>query len=76
MRRRLALTTSCRSPLRRRTDRLYPRSLGPRELEALRLVEQRPGITIAELADELGISMQRVWQIVGRLSWGVALVGD
>ena len=39
----------------------------PRELEALRIVEQRPGITIAELADKLGVSMQRVWQIVGRL---------
>lgn len=56
--------------MRRRTDRLYLRSLGPRELEALRIVEQRPGITIAELADELGVTMQRVWQIVGRLEAG------
>jgi predicted transcriptional regulator len=31
---------------------------------------QRPGITIAELADELGVTMQRVWQIVGRLEAG------
>jgi hypothetical protein len=42
---------------RRRTDRLYPRTFGPREQEALRLVEQRPGITVAELADELGVTM-------------------
>jgi DNA-binding MarR family transcriptional regulator len=56
--------------MRRRTDRLYPRPLGPRELDALRLVKQRPGITVAELADELGVTMQRVWQIVGRLGLG------
>lgn len=36
--------------MRQRTDRLYPRPLGPRELEALRLVEQRPGITVEQLA--------------------------
>ena len=48
------------SPIkRRRSDRLYPRSLGPREREALRLVEQRPGITVAELAGEMKLSPQR-----------------
>jgi DNA-binding CsgD family transcriptional regulator len=52
---------------RRRSDRLYPRTLGPRELEALRLIEQGPGITVAELADTLGVGMSRVWQIVGWL---------
>jgi predicted DNA-binding protein (UPF0251 family) len=56
--------------VRRRTDRLYPRTLGPRELEALRLVEQRPGITAAELADEMGVTMQRAWRYVGRLQAG------
>jgi hypothetical protein len=60
------------SPSKRcRSDRLYPRTLGPRELEALRLVDQRPGITIAELADELGVTMWRVWQIVGWLEAGL-----
>jgi hypothetical protein len=54
----------------RGADRLYPRTLGPRELEAVRLVEQRPGITIEQLAGELGVTMQRVWQIVGRLEAG------
>jgi DNA-binding IclR family transcriptional regulator len=43
------------------------RSLGPREAEALRLVQERPGITIAELADVMGVSMSRVWQYVARL---------
>lgn len=52
---------------RSRTDRLYPRTLGPREREALRLVEQRPGLTVADLADALGVSMTRAWQILGRL---------
>jgi hypothetical protein len=28
--------------VRKRTDRLHIRSLGPRELEALRLIEERP----------------------------------
>jgi predicted DNA-binding protein (UPF0251 family) len=56
--------------MRRRTHRLYPRTLGPRELEALRPVHQRPGITVAELADAMGVTMQRVWQIVGRLDNG------
>jgi DNA-binding MarR family transcriptional regulator len=59
------------SPIkRRRSDRLYPRTLRPRELEALRLIEQRPGITAAELADRLGVTTNRVWQIVRRLELG------
>jgi predicted DNA-binding protein (UPF0251 family) len=53
--------------VRRRTDRLHRRSLGPRELEALRLIEERPGITVAEVADQMDVSMQRAWQYVGRL---------
>jgi uncharacterized membrane protein len=56
--------------MRRRTDRLYPRTLGPREREALHLVERRPGITVAELAEAMGVSMSRAWQIVGRLEAG------
>ena len=53
--------------MRKRTDRLYVSALGPREHEALRLVEARPGISIAELADALNVGMTRVWQILGRL---------
>jgi hypothetical protein len=56
--------------VRRRTDRLYPRTPCPRELEALRVVEQRPRITVAQLADEMGVTMQRAWQYVGRLEAG------
>jgi DNA-binding MarR family transcriptional regulator len=56
--------------MRSRTDRLYPRPLGPREREALRLVEQRPGITVAELSAHLGVTTNRVWQIVRRLEMG------
>jgi DNA-binding MarR family transcriptional regulator len=58
--------------MRSRTDRLYPRRLGPREREALRLVEQRPGITATELAAHLGVTTNRVWQIVRRLEAGRA----
>jgi hypothetical protein len=57
-------TMSC---MRRRTDRLYRRTLGPRELQALQLVADRPGITIAELAEALDVPMNRIWQIVGWL---------
>jgi hypothetical protein len=56
--------------VRRRSDRLYVGSLGPHEREALGLIEQRAGITIAELADVMGVSTQRMWQIVARLELG------
>jgi hypothetical protein len=52
---------------RRRTDRLYIRSLGPRERESLALVQERPGITVEELADALGVTMNRMWGMLGRL---------
>jgi hypothetical protein len=61
--------------MRRRTDRLYARSLGPRELEALDLIEQRPGITVAELAAEMGVGMTRAWQYLGRLECGRGAAG-
>jgi hypothetical protein len=35
--------------MRRATDRLYLRGLGPRESEAARIISQRPGITVAEV---------------------------
>jgi hypothetical protein len=56
--------------MRRRTDRLFLRTLGPREREALELVEQHPGLTVAQLADHLSVGMTRAWQIVGRLESG------
>jgi DNA-binding IclR family transcriptional regulator len=34
------------------------------------MVEQRPGITVAELADRMGVTMSRAWQYVGRLEAG------
>lgn len=52
---------------RKRTDRLYMRSLGPREREALRLIEQRPGVTIEALGNELGVTMKPMWAMLGRL---------
>ena len=56
--------------MRKRSDRLHVLTLGPRELEAFDMIEQRPGITVAELANAMGLSMQRTWQIVGRLELG------
>jgi DNA-binding MarR family transcriptional regulator len=53
--------------MRRASDRLYIRTLGPREREALGLIEQRPGITVAELHRALGVGRARVWQIIERL---------
>lgn len=66
--RRTPSSASRRLPHARcRTDRLYPRSLGPREQAALRLVHERPGITVEQLADALGVGMKRAWQYVERL---------
>jgi hypothetical protein len=53
--------------MRRRTDRLHVTTLGPREREALRLIGEQPGLTIAARADALGVCMTRAWQIVGRM---------
>jgi uncharacterized membrane protein len=49
---------------------LGSRSLSPRETEALRIVTQRPGITVAELRVALGLGEARTWQIVARLEIG------
>jgi hypothetical protein len=56
--------------MRRRTDRLFVTTLGPREREALGLIEQRPGLTVADLADALSVSRSRAWQIVRLLEAG------
>lgn len=52
---------------RKRTDRLYIRTLGPREREAVRLVEQQPGITVEQLRDALGVTPRRMWGMLARL---------
>jgi DNA-binding MarR family transcriptional regulator len=53
--------------MRKRPDQLYIRTLGPREVKALRVIEQRPGVTVGELAEAMGVTMTRAWQYVGRL---------
>jgi len=47
-----------------------PARSGPRELQALRLVEQRPGITVAQVAGAVGVTLNRACQYVGRLEAG------
>jgi len=54
----------------RRSLKVHARRIGPAEAEALRLIEQQPGITAAELADRLGVTTNRVHQIVRRLEQG------
>jgi biotin operon repressor len=48
----------------------------PREAEALALIQSRPGLSVAELRDALGVGRARVWQIVGRLEAGRAWCGS
>lgn len=62
--------------MRRRTDRLFVnagvepgRRLGPREEQTLELIAEQPGITIAQLADVLGVGMARVWQMIERFEY-------
>lgn len=57
-------------PERRRTDRIYARALGPREREALRLIENRPRITVEELAEAMRIGIKRAWQYLNSLEFG------
>ena len=56
--------------MRRSTDRLFPRSLGPRAAEALKIVSERPGIQVFELRDALGVGRARIWQIGEHLEAG------
>jgi DNA-binding MarR family transcriptional regulator len=65
--------------MRRLHDPLY-RVLGsprggvrPVEQRALTLIEQRPGVTVAELRDALAVGTPRIWQVVERLEWLGAL---
>lgn len=60
--------------MRSRTDHLHMSHLSPRQAEALRLIEQHPGITVEQLAHAHGVGITRTWQIVGRLSGPRVLV--
>jgi DNA-binding MarR family transcriptional regulator len=51
-------------------ERLFARSLGPRERAALAIIEQSPGITARELADRLSVTAGRAHAIVRRLELG------
>jgi uncharacterized membrane protein len=53
--------------VRRSSDRLYPTNAGPRERDAERLIAERPGITVGELREALGVGRARIWQLVARL---------
>jgi DNA-binding MarR family transcriptional regulator len=68
--------------MRRLHDPLY-RVLGPPrggvrpvEQRALTLIEQRPGVTVADLRDALAVGSARIWQVVERLEWLGALHRD
>lgn len=45
-----------------RRSSLYATTLGPREREALRVIEARPGMTISELAEAMGVGVERARQ--------------
>ena len=57
-------------PERHRTDRIYARALVPREREALRLIEERRGITVEELAEAVGVGIKRAWQYLNSPEFG------
>jgi DNA-binding MarR family transcriptional regulator len=53
---------------RKRTDRLFPPApLSRRQREAAELVRARPGISVEELAEALGVGVKRAWQLLDRL---------
>lgn len=59
--------------MRRRTDRLFRLHvdrLGPREREALERIEACPGITVEQLADDMGVTVKRIWHYPDRLEVG------
>jgi DNA-binding MarR family transcriptional regulator len=49
---------------------------GPTHQRALTIIAERPGLTVAELRDALGVSSVRVWQIVGKLEYVGVLYRD
>jgi hypothetical protein len=61
------------APARRRRSssngrRGRPRGTGTRAAQALQLVEQRPGITIPELADAMGIKQNYLYRVMPGLA--------
>jgi hypothetical protein len=55
---------------RHATDQLYANTLGPRAQEAFRIIADRPGLTVADLAGALGVTMARTWAIIEWLQRG------
>lgn len=56
-----------RQPTRRRGRRGRPRGSGTRAKEALELVRARPGITIAEMAEAMGIQANYLYRVLPTL---------
>lgn len=52
--------------MRRSTDYMVPARLTPQEREVMRLLAERP-MTVEQLAEHLGVTRTRIWQVVGRL---------
>jgi sugar-specific transcriptional regulator TrmB len=56
------------SPARKGRGRGRPRGSGARSKQALELVRARPGITIAELADAMGIKANYLYRVLPSLA--------
>lgn len=63
---RARATTARRAPARRPSGgrRGRPRGSGTRGLQALELVRSRPGITIPEMAQEMGIKQNYLYRVL------------
>ena len=68
-------TTAARTPRRRRSSsasgtgrRGRPRGSGTRAVQALELVKARPGITIPELAEAMGIKQNYLYRVMPTLA--------
>jgi hypothetical protein len=59
--------TAARPTRRRGRGRGRPRGSGTRAKEALELVRTRPGITIAEMADSMGIKANYLYRVMPTL---------
>lgn len=59
--------TAARPTRRRGRARGRPRGSGTRAKEALQLVRTRPGITIAEMADSMGIKANYLYRVMPTL---------
>jgi hypothetical protein len=59
---------SASGPARRGRGRGRPRGSGARSKQALELVRARPGITISELADAMGIKANYLYRVLPNLA--------